>query len=227
MRYLIAALVVCAGCFTSEGLRNSQACISDHAERQVAALTEIARLTADNPLSPRMAELLRDSAMSASRVQAWTQLTQEQLGRATAPPEIMTEAEVGAQALYRQEIELRRKLKEMIPFQIPGAGGSSSGLGSLGTALAGGGPFALVSTIAGIFLKRKSAQARKLKEEKAVSDAAVAEAMKLIRTSPDPEIRKRAGKEPNLVRRYADAKAEEYQSRIMQIEHGAQEEEPT
>jgi hypothetical protein len=218
MRYLIL-VVACCGCIATEGLKTSQAAIDDHAKRQIKNLTEVARLTSEYPISPRMAELLRETALSSARVQAWTQLTQEHLGRAEAPTDIMTEAEVGAQALYRQQIELRRRLLSAIPFEIPGVGGGGD-LSGIGSALAGGGPFALISMVTGLILKRKSRQAKELKDQKAVSDAAVHEAMEIIRTSPDPQIRKRAAKKANLVRVYAEKKQSEYETRAMQLERG-------
>ncbi len=222
MRYAVIALAVC-GCLRSQGLINAQSCIADHAQRQLKNLEEIARLSAETPMSERMAALIRENAKSAGLVHAWTELTQSDLGRATAAPDIMTSAEVGSQAVYRKEIELRKQLREMLPFDVPGIDSGSDMGGVLG-ALAGGGPFAIVSTVLGIFLKKKHRQEEVTREQSVIANAAVIEAMNLIRTSPDPQLKKRASEQPNLLRMYADQKMGQYDTRIMRIERGIRDE---
>ena len=92
--------------------------------------------------------------------------------------------------------------------------------------LAGGGPFALLSTGLGILLKKKYRAHEKDRQDKKIAKAAAMEAMDLIRTSPDPQIKKRAAKRANLVRVYADRKQDEYETRAMQLERGIDPETP-
>jgi hypothetical protein len=219
MRYLAIAVVVACGCLPSEGLVTSQSCIGSHAHRQMSALQEIARISAEAPVQERIAELLEDTAQSAARIETWTELTKAHIGRAEAPPEVMTAAETGAQALYRQEIARRQALKESLPLKIPGGGGK--GLSGLLGALAGGGPAALLTTALGVLLKRKSRQARALDDERRRAQAAAREALDVIADAP-AEVKTAAGKLPNLLRVYKNRKASEYDSRIMELELDSQ-----
>lgn len=221
MRRLIPLFALC-GCFASEGLMNSQACIADHAQRQIGNLKEIARMSESYPVSPIMADLLRENAKSAIAVQAWAELAQSHIGRAEAPPKILTDAEVGSQTLYRQEIEARKNWSEALPLKVPGIGGGGE-FGGILKMLAGGGPFAAISTALGIMLKRKHKQERQTREQSHVANAAAIEAMNLIRMSPDPQLKKRAANQPNLLRMYSEQKLAEYDTRIMRLERGGYE----
>jgi hypothetical protein len=210
MRYLALVAVVACGCLQTEGLVVSQACIESHAERQMSALQEIARLSSEAPVAERVAELLEQTAQSSARIQTWAELAQADIGRAEAPPAVMSAAEVGAQALYRQEIKRKQEISERLPLQVPGGRGLSGWLG----ALAGGGPAGVLTMALGVLLKRKSRQVARAK-------AAATEALNVIAGAP-AEVKAEASKQPNLLRIYSGRKASEYDSRIMELERTTQ-----
>lgn len=210
---LCSLLALCSGCFiVAEDRRVSNNCTGKHAARIQTNMTEIARIANAEGLPEPVIELVLDTYESATRVAGWSQLTEADIGRASAPPTIMTTEEIEAQGVYKNDIELKEKIQAAVP--IVGANGGD-GIGSLLMTLIGGGGVAAV--LKGLHGSR--GQLKAALGKLSLSEAANADAMDVIAQAPT-EIQALAANKAALAAKYGERKEAERARRIAALEGG-------
>jgi hypothetical protein len=140
-------------------------------------------------------------------MEPWTSLMREDVGRAENAPDIMTNAEIEEQAIYKSRIDMKKALKEAIPLPLSPSGGS--GLPWVDYGAKGG--LGLITTVLGVLLKKQMGKTR-------VAEDAAKEGMEVIGSSSDPDLKKRAANKPNLRRKYVEQKNSNYELEIKQLE---------
>lgn len=203
---LLLSLILVSGC-TAESIKIAVDCTEQRAVATQEALREVARISASQPLPAEVAEPIRRAYEAASGINRWTSLMKKDVGVVESPPVAMTSEEIAQQGLYQSRIDMKNALKEAIPLPLPTGGG-----GIPWTNHAGKGVFGIATTVLGVLLKRKMGQARVAKE-------AAKEALEVIASSNDAELKKRAAEKPNLTREYADKKLSDYNLRIQTLEN--------
>jgi hypothetical protein len=210
MRKLILIVPLLAGCITWESRRAANHCINERAIATTDALQEIARISEATPLPPAVVEPIQRAYEASSGIPAWAALVEKDIGRASAPPKIMTNAETARQGVYQTQIDIRNAIEDQIPLKMPGSEGSGLPWGDF----AGKGATGVGGVILSLLLAKS-------KRAESAAKRAVKKGLKLIGQSNDPEIKKQAANDPDLVREYAKDKASKYDMRVEQLREKA------
>jgi hypothetical protein len=129
MRKLILIVPLLSGCITWEARREANNCINARAVATLDALQEVARISETEALPDRAIEPIQRAYEAASGIPAWANLVEKDIGRATAPPKIMTNAETARQGVYQTKIDTRNAILDQLPLKMPASGGGLGGFG--------------------------------------------------------------------------------------------------
>jgi hypothetical protein len=204
---ILAIGLVIAGC-TSQSIRVAVESVDQRAQVAADALETVARISQSEGLPPAVIAPIQDAYKAVGGIRPWTTLMRADVGRTEAAPQIMTNAEVEEQAIYKSRIDMKNALKEAIPLPLSPGGGSGLPWADVGTK----GVLGLVTTVLGVLLKKQIGKTR-------VAEDAAKEGMEVIGSSSDPDLKKRAANKPNLRRKYVEQKNSNYELEIRQLEN--------
>jgi hypothetical protein len=224
MRNSVAGLVVVsvfAGCMT-EGRKIAQESIARLADRQMGSAAKVAEYSRTNPVQPELARLVTSMDEDAYGIKRWTTLTQADFGRAAGEVDLSDEGQARAQAMYEREIAKRNALRAVaaragLPIESPNGETEVGDVAEMGLKYVLGPAGASIFGLLWRGAKKKQRKAEELADRRR---RAAREAIQVIGSSKDTEIRKTAAMKRHLLEEYGEMKREEYDERAREIENG-------